>query len=317
MSEAEGRAPRRRSRPEREARTDVLYLLGKGRSGSTLLAMALGELDGFFAAGELRFFWRRGLIEARHCACGRPVPSCEVWGEVAARVADIDAEQAAADAEAVFRWSAAPRLLAGRTRSWVPLTRWAEATGRLVEAVAEVTGAEVIVDSSKWPTDPGVLGQVPAVRAFPLLLVRDPRAVAWSWRRTKAHHDLDRPRDMDRYPATHSALSWTVRNLVAGLSARRSGRPHTVVRYEDFTADPKATLDRVAAFVGRAPDVGAVIDGRTLRLTASHTVAGNPTRFADGELTIRPDEEWVDGLPPRDRRLVSALTWPLRRRYGY
>ena len=45
--------------------TDVLYLLGKGRSGSTLLSMALGELDGFFAAGELRFFWRRGLVEDR------------------------------------------------------------------------------------------------------------------------------------------------------------------------------------------------------------------------------------------------------------
>jgi Sulfotransferase family len=297
--------------------TDVLYLLGKGRSGSTLLAMALGELDGFFAVGELRFFWRRGLIEERHCACGQPVPQCEVWGEVASRVADIDPHQAAADAEAVFRWRASPRLLAGPTRSWAPLQRWASATTRLVAAVAEATGASVVVDSSKWPTDPGMLGHVADIRSFPVLLVRDPRAVAWSWQRTKAHHDLDHPRDMDRYPATHSALSWTARTLVAGLAVRRSGRPHTVVRYEDFTVDPKATLNRVAAFVGRTADVGAAIDGRTLHLTASHTVAGNPTRFADGEITIRPDEEWAERLPGRDRRLVSALTWPLRHRYGY
>ncbi len=296
---------------------DVLYLLGKGRSGSTLLAMALGELDGFFAAGELRFFWRRGVLEHRNCACGRPVPDCEVWGRVAARVSDVDAEQAAADAETVFRWTASPRLLAGRTRSWTPLQRWAEATSRLVDAVAEVTGADVIVDSSKWPTDPGVLGQVSNIRAFPMLLVRDPRAVAWSWQRTKAHYDLDVPRDMDRFPAWHSALSWTGRNLVADLAARRSGRPRTVVRYEDLTVDPKGTLDAVAAFVGRTPDVGAVIDGTTLRVTGGHTVAGNPTRFADGEVSIRPDTEWQDHLPTRDRRLVSALTWPLRHRYGY
>jgi hypothetical protein len=297
--------------------TDVLYLLGKGRSGSTLLAMALGELDGFFAAGELRFFWRRGVLEQRRCACGLPVPECEVWGEVAERVAGVDAEQAAADAEAVFRWTAAPKLLSGRTRSWAPLQRWAEATGLLVEAVADVTGAEVVVDSSKWPTDPGVLGQVPVVRAFPVLLVRDPRAVAWSWQRTKAHYDLDVPRDMDRYPAWHSAVSWDARTLVSDLAARRSRRPRSVVRYEDFTADPKGTLDAVAALVGRHPDVGAVLDGATLKVTAGHTVAGNPTRFGGGELTIRPDTEWEDHLPARDRRLVTALTWPLRRHYEY
>lgn len=295
--------------------TDVLYLMGKGRSGSTLLSMALGELDGFFAAGELRFFWRRGLIEHRRCACGRPVPDCPVWGEVAARLADVDAEEAAADAEAVYRWGAAPRLLAGR--SWPALERWAGVTRRLLAATAEVTGAEVIVDSSKWPTDPGALGLVEGVRPFHLLLVRDPRAVAWSWQRTKAHYDLETPREMDRYPASHSALSWDARNLVAPAAARRARTPRLTVRYEDLTEDPEGQLDRIAAFVGRAPDVGAVLDGRTLRVGEGHTVAGNPTRFGGGEVTIRPDEEWRIGLSPRDRRLVTALTWPLRKRYGY
>ena len=297
--------------------TDVLYLLGKGRSGSTLLSMALGELDGFFAAGELRFFWRRGLVEDRRCACGRPITGCEVWGAVADRMADLDAESLAADSEAVFRWGAVPRLLAGRTRSWAAFGRWSEATGRLLTAVADVTGAEVIVDSSKWPTDPGVLGRVGDVGPYSLLLVRDPRAVAWSWQRTKTHHDLDQPREMDRYPAWHSGLSWTSRNVVAGLASRRSPGPRMTLRYEDFTADPRSRLVDLGAFVGRDPDVDAVLDGRTLRVTGGHTLAGNPTRFGGTTMTIREDEEWRTGLSARDRRTVSALTWPLRQRYGY
>jgi len=222
--------------------TDVLYLLGKGRSGSTLLSMALGEVDGVFAAGELRFFWRRGLVEDRRCACGARITACPVWGAAAERVADIDAESLARDSEAVFRWGAAPRLLLGRTRRWAAFERWSTATSRLIDAVTEVTGAEVIVDSSKWPTDPGVLGRVDAIAPFSLLLVRDPRAVAWSWQRTKAHHDLEQPRDMDRFPAWHSGLSWTSRNLVAGLATRRSPGPRMTLRYEDFTADPAAGL---------------------------------------------------------------------------
>ena len=96
--------------------TDVLYLLGKGRSGSTLLSMALGELDGVFAAGELRFFWRRGLVEDRRCACGERITDCAVWGAVAERLADLDAEALARDSEAVFRWAAgaAPAARADR-----------------------------------------------------------------------------------------------------------------------------------------------------------------------------------------------------------
>jgi len=297
--------------------TDVLYLTGKGRSGSTLLSMVLGELDGFFAAGELRFFWRRGLVEARRCACGEPIPSCPVWGEVARRLVDLDAEGLAADSEAVFRWGAAPRLLLGRTAGWEAFGRWAEATERLLAAVTEVTGADLVVDSSKWPTDPGVLGRVEGIAPFSLLLVRDPRAVAWSWQRTKTHHDLDQPREMDRYPAWHSGLSWTVRNAVAELATRRSPGPRATLRYEDFVAHPAAALGRIAGLVGRTPDIGAVLRDRTLSVHEGHTLAGNPTRFGGAEVTIRPDEEWSTNLSTSDRRTVAALTWPLRRRYRY
>jgi hypothetical protein len=287
--------------------TDVLYLLGKGRSGSTVLSMVLGEADGVFAAGELRFFWRRGLVEDRRCACGEHLTRCEVWGAVAQRVADVDAEQLAADSEAVFRWSTAPRLLLRRTHGWDAFERWSAATGRLVDAVADVTGARRGVDSSKWPTDPGVLGLVPAISPRAVLLVRDPRAVAWSWQRTKAHHDLDQPREMDRYPAWHSGLSWTARNLVASVAARR----RTTLRYEDFAADPAAALRSLGV------DPEGVLDGRTVKVRQGHTLAGNPTRFGGSTITIREDEEWRTALSRRDRLVVDALTWPLRRRYRY
>jgi hypothetical protein len=289
--------------------------MGKGRSGSTLLSMALGELDGFFAAGELRFFWRRGLVEGRRCACGRPVPECEVWGPVAQRLVDLDAGAVARDAEAIYRWSSAPRLLAGRGGE--ALARWSAATQQLVAAVTDITGADVIVDSSKWPTDPGVLGRVDGVRPAAALLVRDPRAVAWSWQRTKAHHDLDRPRDMDRFPAWHSGLSWTARNLVAEATTRRSPGPRTTVRYEDFVDDPRSVLVALGGLVDRSPAVDTVLDGHTLHVTQGHTLAGNPDRFGPAEITIRADDEWRTALSARDRRTVDALTWPLRKRYGY
>jgi len=56
------------------SRTRVLYILGWGRSGSTVLGNILGEIDGFFSAGELHYLWERSLVEGRACGCGRDVP---------------------------------------------------------------------------------------------------------------------------------------------------------------------------------------------------------------------------------------------------
>ena len=62
-------------------RLKILYLLGSSRTGSTLLDNILGEFDGFFSAGEVRFLWRR-LLENRRCGCGQPIGQCEVWGPI-------------------------------------------------------------------------------------------------------------------------------------------------------------------------------------------------------------------------------------------
>jgi hypothetical protein len=40
-------------------------------------------------------------------------------------------------------------------------------------------------------------------------------------------------------------------------------------------------------------------------------------RFATGELPLRRDDAWRAAFPPRQRRLVGALTAPLLTAYGY
>ena len=60
----------------------VLYVAGLGRSGSTILANTLGQVEGFFSGGELNFIWKHALIENRLCGCGKPSGECEFWGPV-------------------------------------------------------------------------------------------------------------------------------------------------------------------------------------------------------------------------------------------
>jgi hypothetical protein len=49
----------------------------------------------------------------------------------------------------------------------------------------------------------------------------------------------------------------------------------------------------------------------------SHTVSGNPNRFETGAVELRPDREWISKMSPRNKALVTALTLPLLKHYGY
>lgn len=297
--------------------TKVLYIVGKGRSGSTLLGAALGAVPGYFGCGELHFVWRRGYLEGRKCGCGEPIPACPVWAE-AARRASIDPEQVADWHDRIYRWRSVPRAL--RTRyldRWPALEGYAEASRALYQAVAEITGARVLVDTSKWAAAPGPLGLLPGIDAHVVHLVRDPRAVANSWQRRRTQYDLDEPRQMPRFGPVSSAVSWAARNWTATRARKRLQPRSMLLRYEDFTADPAGTLESITRMVGEPVDLADVVRGTMVELPANHTAAGNPARFRTGTVDISPDVAWTSEMSRTARLTVTALTWPGLLRYRY
>ena len=70
----------------------VIHIVSAPRSGSTLLDMLLGSVDGFFSGGELRYLWQRGVIQQRRCGCGLGISECGLWSNVLAapRLSQLD-----------------------------------------------------------------------------------------------------------------------------------------------------------------------------------------------------------------------------------
>jgi hypothetical protein len=102
-----------------------------------------------------------------------------------------------------------------------------------------------------------------------------------------------------------------------GLSLLDGGQ--LVVRYEDVVRNPRSELTRVAGFLGDELDpqtLGFVEPGAVV-LASDHTAVGNDMRFRVGRVPLRVDDQWRRDLPARHRRTVTALTWPLLKRYGY
>ncbi len=308
----------------------VLSVVGAGRSGTTVLASLLNEVDGITSAGELRWLWERGLRDGRPCGCGRPPAECPVWGPVVAESQNLLAgaippptvDDLIAAQHDLKRMSAFPGVLrtvaadpARRGPAALPLVR--DAMARACRTLAGTTGANVVVDTSKRPLDAAVIATVPHLDTCVLHVVRDPRAVVHSWSRAKTFRAAGEDRTMGSRGLASSVRRWTGNALYAEALRRRYPPQRWLhIRYEDFAARPRATLEQILAFVG-APAGTPFTDDRTARLRPNHIVAGNPSRFTTGEVTIRSDDAWKRDMSRGDQQLVASLTWPLRARYGY
>ncbi|MFJ8687728.1 sulfotransferase family protein [Micromonospora wenchangensis] len=298
----------------------VLYLAGSGRSGSTLVTTVLGQYDGVFAAGELRYLWQRGEVENRPCGCGLPLRDCPLWGEVRRELPVQRAAAIAAGLRGRLRMRGLPALLRRHRRGVRPVPAHPDdaALADLYAAVARHTGARVVVDSSKLPPYGVLVDALPGIELRVLHLVRDPRATAFSWRRRRGLDGDADPELMSRPPVWKAALLWLVWNTVTvRLWADRAPTGYLRVRYEDLTADPEATLARIAAFAGVDPDGGPFTGPATVRLTPTHSVAGNPARHRTGPVPITADVQWRRDLSRWSYALVTALTAAGLRRFGY
>ncbi|HEV2361796.1 MAG TPA: hypothetical protein VGS21_08850 [Acidimicrobiales bacterium] len=313
-------------RAERSHARKIIFVGGCTRSGSTVISDLIAQAPGVVSVGELANVWKWGYLENHLCGCGTPFLDCPFWNGVSqaafrADTRDVPARDLAAAQQKVKGTKVLlqlwfPRL---RTTSYkAALVEYVEVIESLYDAIASVSGADLIVDSSKAPHDARLLRQAGRLESHMVHVVRDSRGFSYAYTKHKVQSDVHwKYQELPRRPILRSVVTWSILNVMTELEGRRFETTQTC-RYEEVMRSPGAMLASMADRFGEA-DV-AERNGRTGRevtLPLSHTAAGNPSRFAGGTTTLRVDDEWVDVMPGRQRSLATLLTWPLLRRYGY
>ena len=306
----------------------VLYIGGHGRSGSTILAQTLGQIPGFVYVGELWRVWYRGVRGNERCGCGQLFYSCEFWRAVGEEAfggwENVDVDMMVEFRPYIDRRRYTPHYaLAAKTnvRS-SKVNTLLEICGpileRLYRAIQRVSGAGVIVDSSKRFSYGVLLSLLPFADLRVVHLVRDSRAVAYSWGRTKESPAVVGGRLMPRMSPAQVSRAWSIHNypytFLWGLAYLSR------LRYEDFVSNPIVYLAETLVRVGfddEAERLHDVIRGRQISLSTDHTVSGNPGRFRTGNIELRLDKEWKGKMRGADKNIVTALTAPLLLKYGY
>ncbi len=323
------------------SKVKVLYIAGTGRSGSTLLANILGQIDGFFDGGEIRYLWQRGILEDRLCGCGLVFSECPMWTTIL-KEAGIDndrdsAERQVANLHALTRVRNLPAVYLKHywPSSRTPTDELIEVTpplAKLYTAIKTVTNCDVIIDSSKLPTYAHLLSKFANIDLYVVHLLRDPQAAAYSWVTHKAKPDMPgslaidqyrvgssgRQFEMERLSSAKSALLWDLWHVVAETACQRNVQGYMALKYEDFVAQPQAAVTRILEMLGEQSRPLDMFTGDTsAELHATHSVAGNPDRLKHGQVELRQDDRWRTKMATSDRATVGLITAPFLAHFDY
>ena len=299
----------------------VLYIVGEGRSGSTIIDNLLNSLPNVTSLGELHFLYERGIQGNQVCGCGSEFKDCEFWSNVLRTMREK------------YRWQEVLGFfeqLGFDSLLRFPIEALRDHFGtdgglyessvavfdEIYRAAAAISNASLIVDSSKTIHFAYFLQRYSDLDIRFLHLVRDARGVAYSRRKSRVRHEIVGEQVMmPKVSPWRSSLKWVVNNL--GAEKVIGDKPYLCLRYEDFAQHPVESLNRVIEFADYRGTIDANFFEGDQMVSENHSVSGNPSRLLRTSGRVSLDEKWRADLRANDRRLVTLLTYPLLRRYNY
>lgn len=294
---------------------NLLYIVGSGRSGSTVIERVLNSAPQVISVGEVHALWRLPMSDLL-CSCGARVPACSFWQE-ALEVAGIG-EQALERLAQLERQVVRNRYLMQlrfdlkRIRADDRLSEFAALQAALMQGIGTAGAGQIVLDSSKA----GPRAWVLAAHLDPVFLhiYRGAEDVIASWRRPKYEPSTGAP--MKKPGLVEAATDWVkaeqaARSLAGVTSLSR-------INYRAFASAPRETLR--AALDRSLPGLVEAVDWvspRSIRpATQYHSVLGNPDRFDRANIEITPQNA-TDRAPfgAFERGVIGAIGKTLERAY--
>lgn len=253
---------------------NILYIMGTGRSGSTILEILLGCNPGIQQAGEITHIFKDGVVRGRNCACGASARECPVWGPVLKQVEERlgRAEDLQQLHEAIDSHRGFPKTLAG-WHAAATMTRYVCCSELLFTGLSYSASVHTVIDSSKYAGR-----ALSLARAFPekvriVFLTRSPSGLLRAFAKKHASEQLPKSR-------LETALYFCWVLLCARCVAGRVRERFMHIEYDSLSADPIEQIKRLEAWSGL--DLGETRRrlAEDCEFEVGHLVTGNRIRYS-------------------------------------
>lgn len=251
---------------------DVLYIMGTGRSGTTILEILLANNEGFAGVGEVKHIFRDGFIADHQCSCGRSTHTCEMWSSVmrTAKWTPADIAHLADTVKKLESHQHFPLLWAG-FGSRKAKHEYFVATRSLFRSVGQARQCEVVVDSSKFAGRALLLAEAFPERIKVLCITRSAEGLIKAF--AKQNETEQKPKG-----ALAAAAYYLYVLLCMRLVKARLGKRCFAIRFEDLNRDPQSVLAAIEEWSGYSLRTTRTrIDAREV-FEVGHIVTGNRLR---------------------------------------
>ncbi|HEX4466236.1 MAG TPA: sulfotransferase [Solirubrobacteraceae bacterium] len=262
-------------------KTKVVYIMGTGRSGSTILGITLGNCPDLFYAGELHLWIGKGgkaPLGGEHRQ--------RFWEAVRA---GVNADLSGPEARSLERSTSVIRLGGRRARAELR-RRYRRLAEQLFASIAQEARSAYVVDSSHFPRRARELQQVPSIELYLLFLVRDPQGIVSSYSGDDAV-----------FPGfnllTTNLYIWLTYLLSTLVFLRHPRARRLLVSYDAFAASPEGVLKEILACIGSP----ATMPPDLQKLQTGLMFQGNPVAKSD-VVAFR-----ASAAGPRSRSLLTTV----------
>jgi len=249
---------------------DIVYVMGTGRSGTTILDVLLSNNAGHVGCGEITHLFGSSVIED-DCACGISVANCSVWASVLREFSSSEREKVDTLLRAVEAHSAFFLVIMGLFPS-VKLTEYNRVNEKVYGTLFH-QGFKVVVDSSKYAARALLLAVRYKKRVKVICLTRSPEGLLNAF----AKRDTEQPPK-----SVLGTMLYYVYTMICFAIVRWKLQGQVVmIRYEDMIADPVSTLNKVEDKLGLnlESSLQCLMDGQPL--DTGHIAVGNRLRRQD------------------------------------
>ena len=299
----------------------MVYIMGRGHSGTTIIDAILAQSKGVTSYGEL--VSGVGNLDAEVCSCGERVVSCPFWSDVAKELEkeNITIATQGRDALSIAHVKYFFPILINFYRKRLRQSEIFDQ--KILSIVGNKGDASVVVDSSKEFTRALYLSKSSLNVKF-IFMTRDPERVYSSYysRLTKGKplKFLRREVNVKSSFAIVSvliAISWLVGNALGLIVERIAGKDRVLrVRYEDLVEDSSACLRKIENFLKIPLSESVKASNGQVYMEMHHTIGGNEFRH-DGRFRFDPSRQEKHKLPNNIGRIIRVITYPLRKVFNY
>jgi hypothetical protein len=297
----------------------LIYIIGRGKSGSTILDIALSQSDNVVGMGELI----SGLGSNKTCTCGKKAKDCSEWkdlysGKFAVSKQKMDYLKSESNVKYFFKYFILPKFYFKKASK-----KYLIINSLIIQAKKKGRQNSIFIDSSKEITR-GLLLLRGTEDTVLIHLIRDPYKVLSS--------NMSRVEDGSGFKFMRknynnrsfrpiyfiiTAVSWVVGNILCEFTKLYSKNRSIRVRFEDLCFESNHTIGEIEKLTYSDLSKSKLFLEGQIFSEQTHQMGGNRTNRKKNQYFDKNRASGRENLSNIEKKIALLITGILRKLYGY